>query len=310
MIPVSKRIDIAIACVILILMLAISYMLANIIWGLLNGFQVMPDELDVSSPATQVNVAPVIEVRQMNAWNLFGEYKAKVVERKPKAQTVAPKTTLKLTLQGVFHGETAEDSTAIIAERGKTGELYRVGDKVSRGVKLDAVYSDRVILLRNGNLEALYFNESFKPGASSFKISPTDNLKKVSPAITPRSTTQAKNARSRLGKMVASGKAHSPTSIVKAITEDLETNPEEALSELGLESGGLSQGYKIGRQAPRDLLRALGLRTGDTILSVNGQSLGNMGSDAQLIRSAMSGGKVRVEIQRGSRRFTVNVDVP
>ena len=67
----------------------------------------------------------------------------------------APETTLNLTLSGLFMSSLENAGSAII--RGPDGRTnrYSVGDTVLQGVTLDRILSDRVIILRNGNAEAL-----------------------------------------------------------------------------------------------------------------------------------------------------------
>jgi len=54
------------------------------------------------------------------------------------------------------------------------------------------------------------------------------------------------------------------------------------------------------------MLTQVGLQPGDVILSVNGQTLGNMSDDQMLLDQVTASGQARLEIQRGNRRFVVN----
>ena len=54
------------------------------------------------------------------------------------------------------------------------------------------------------------------------------------------------------------------------------------------------------------MLTQLGLQPGDVILSVNGQTLGNLNDDQMLLEQVTNSGQARLEIQRGNRRFVVN----
>jgi general secretion pathway protein C len=54
------------------------------------------------------------------------------------------------------------------------------------------------------------------------------------------------------------------------------------------------------------MLTQLGLQPGDVILSVNGQTLGNIDDDQNLLGQVTDSGQARLEIQRGNRRFVVN----
>ena len=60
----------------------------------------------------------------------------------------APETRLNLELQGVFTNNNPDLSSAIIAERGKNGELFAIGDRVPGNALLHAVEQDHVLIKR------------------------------------------------------------------------------------------------------------------------------------------------------------------
>lgn len=69
----------------------------------------------------------------------------------------APATNLQLTLLGSFVHSDAKRSSALIQRQGEPAQRYAVGSEIAPGVRLDAVYADRVELLRNGRRESLTF---------------------------------------------------------------------------------------------------------------------------------------------------------
>ena len=69
----------------------------------------------------------------------------------------APETRLNLELQGVFTNNNPDLSSAIIAERGKNGELFAIGDRVPGNALLHAVEQDHVLIKRGSRLEKLLF---------------------------------------------------------------------------------------------------------------------------------------------------------
>lgn len=71
---------------------------------------------------------------------------------------VAPNTNLRLTLLGSFVDTAGKGSSAIIQLEGSPAKRYAVGQELSSGVLLHAVYRDRVELKRNGRLETLAFS--------------------------------------------------------------------------------------------------------------------------------------------------------
>lgn len=83
------------------------------------------------------NTGPSLATRQ-----LFG----RVDDNQPEQVISAPTTRLNLELQGVFLSAAASLSSAIVAERGKNGKLYLVGDKLPGNSVLHSVESDHILL--------------------------------------------------------------------------------------------------------------------------------------------------------------------
>ncbi|WP_238338927.1 type II secretion system protein N [Pseudomonas berkeleyensis] len=71
-----------------------------------------------------------------------------------------PATNLQLTLLGSFVHSDPQRSSAMIQRQGQSPQRYAIGTDVDNGVRLDAVYADRVELVRNGRRESLTFPRS------------------------------------------------------------------------------------------------------------------------------------------------------
>jgi general secretion pathway protein C len=71
-----------------------------------------------------------------------------------------------------------------------------------------------------------------------------------------------------------------------------------------------ASGYKISNQISQTGLRQAGLKQGDVILSVNGQPVGNIANDRSMIDQVVAAKRVRVEVQRDTRRFFVTIPIP
>ena len=81
-------------------------------------------------------------------------------------------------------------------------------------------------------------------------------------------------------------------------------NREQYLKNMGVNTNS-GQGYEVTEQTPAALRNKLGLRSGDRILSLNGQSVGQGQSDVQLLEQAKREGKVKIEIKRGDQVMTI-----
>jgi len=303
----------------LVCLIGIGIVLSQLLWLAVYG--VTKPKIEFNSPRLALNAQDkAVNISEIQNWHLFGQ----LSEIRPavKARPIeAPKTTLKLELLGVFLGANGAKSTAIIGEIGQDPDYFREGDTIAKGVILKEVHNDKVILDRNGAYETLTYAETAGSGAggsvanASAQSSSSSSFSQARRNFLKRSTQaplseNSEPAKSQLGQMVRSGKAYTPNTIVNALKQDLTDNPTAAIQELGLESGGDSGGYVISSNAPQDLLRTMGLRVGDRVLSVDGQSISGSASDSAIIQSAMQKSNVKVQVQRGTRTFTANVAVP
>lgn len=268
---------------------------------------------DTERPAERVDIASL---------SLFGE----VASEAPAPRVVdAPETKLNLELQGVFTADDPDDSTAIVAERNKTGELFRIGDRLPGNAVLEAVNNDHILIKRGGRVEKLMFSDA--PLRRQVSRT-TSNVS--APVPSPQlgdTSSRLQNVRERIAARrqqveARRGIVNSPASPastsgslrqrVAEYRDRIQNDPQSVLSELGVSpvQSGEASGYRISGQLPEQALRQAGLQQGDVILSVNGRPVGNVVNDQGMIDQAMAAGRVRVEVQRGSRKFYLTVPIP
>lgn len=259
--------------------LLIASQLAVFTWMILS-----PASLVLSEPSRAKGVAKIADNDSIADAHIFGDAAVEVIAV-PK-EVNAPKTRLRLELLGVMAASNAENSSAIIAPKGGSGENYRIGDVVQGRTKLAAVQQDQVILDSNGKLEALKFDLGRKQGIQK-STKPTPSQRKS------RGTLQDRFKQIR-----------SASDAVSVLRDEVANNPSGALKQLGLETATNGAGYKVSNSG--SMLTQLGLQPGDIILSVNGQTLGNLDDDQLLLEQVTNSGQARLEIQRGNRRFVVN----
>lgn len=68
-----------------------------------------------------------------------------------------PQTTLPVTLRAVFAASDAKSASAVIESNDGRTQVIKVGGTVDASTTLQAVHPNSVVLLRNGELETLYF---------------------------------------------------------------------------------------------------------------------------------------------------------
>ena len=260
-----------------LLVVALAWLVAETVWLLMHG----PNQPIPESDRTRLQVSGSSErdslsQKQVDDWQLFGEYQA-VATPQNDAPTDAPETRLRLELLGVFQSPIPELSTAIIAEKGKEGELYHVGDSIPGNASLEEVYADRVILRRAGRLEALRWSEAALGGVSE--------VSRPAPSRSRDQVVQQEGG-----------------------PDDMERQRKTIISQLGLRpvSQGSNQGYTLGKRAPKQLLSQVGLQANDVILSVNGHGLGTEEGDIAALESYKQTQQASIVVLRGDQQFTVN----
>lgn len=227
----------------------------------------------------------------MASWHLFGDAaEAPVVQQE---EISAPETRLRLSLMGVFVSPNKDQSSAIIAEQGREGEFFKVGDRVQGRARLAQVYEDKVILDNSGKLETLTFEDAAKGASSGFKAGAP---KKAAPKKRTSNKRNSKEFRKRLTKV------RTPEDFVSFAKEELENDPYQAMENVGLKQAG--NGYEVTNNA--SMLKNLGMKAGDKLISINGQSLGDPLTDKELIDEVYAQGTAVIEVERDGRRFKVN----
>lgn len=290
----------------LALALWLSWWAADTFWLMYSG----PQDAPMQSPLPVVSAAPTqqssgLSAERIRSWSLFGAAGAAPVV--VSAAESAPDTRLRLELLGLFQSPDNSQAGAIIAEQGKEGDLYRVGAKVPGNATLEEILSDRVILLRAGQREALRLKEPELVGMVDGASSSASGA--GSDGRATRVDRRNVSVRPPVTQQMAPANAQSMTDssgVDPADMEgDLSVQRNIIIQQLGLAPAD-GEGYRIGPGAPADLLQQVGLRQGDILVSVNGNVLGNEGSDIAALQEFRNTGAATIVVQRGAQRFTVN----
>ena len=286
---------------ILAFVLAAGYSLAQITWLVAVGG---------SSDNTPISANPLVSSKtaavgrfygkEIAEWDLFGSFEAQKKAPETRVQVKAPDTRLQLTLKGVYVAPVVEQSSAIIADK-RNAKRYLVGEKVPGGVLLHEVQSKLVILKRGAKYETLRFSESSLKAPIRSKSRVTSSQRR-----------RVSAGRRGIVKDIRSGRISS----VQDVLNDYGANPAEQFAAVLLEAGmepteeGGEPGLKVGASAPKDILKTIGLRSGDIVRSVNGFPVNELQGDDVLLRKILTSDHAKIVIQRGSRRFTVNYPLP
>ena len=295
----SRKIATATSILLIVLMSLTVANTALFFMETMNSPGIIPD----STPAsTSLITQPTFKVSSLE---LFGRLESVDIV----AQTIdAPETKLNLELQGIFITEDAKFSTAIVAKKGKIGELFAIGDKLPGNAILAAVLEDHVLIRRGTKMEKLLFSDSKFQFVSD---EAPENTSSRSGGISGITRSRLGNARNSIRNTNGSNNKSTNNKTLTQYQEKLRNDLHGTLSEAGITPVSIdeSNGYKVGADAQAAVKQA-GLQPGDMILSINGRPVGVASNDTALMAQVMASSRVRVEVQRGTRRFFLTVPVP
>lgn len=257
-------------------LLLLTYSLAQWTWRLVSSPEPAPaPAIRPTATATQETA-----LRDLLAASLFGN--APVTAG---SSSNLPLTALNLVLTGVM--ASGQNGFALISVDGAVELPYGIGQDVTGGAKLHAVYGDRVVLRRGGTLETLPLKEN------DAKLAPGSI---VSGTPVPPSP----------GNIV---RAQGPNSFAVAregINRQLQTPEFLSQAQMVPNAGG---GFLVRQIQAGSLYERLGLRAGDVIRSVNGQPINNIDEVMRLYQQ-LGGldtvGQLSVEVSRAGKPETLN----
>ena len=313
----------------ILLFAGIAYTLISTVWHFVSG----PARDSVQQPIAGVDrsnpIDRAVNVQSIIGANIFGDISAApIVEKEPEpSNEPAKETRLPLTLLGVFQAEHAEDSAAIVAQKGKAGLRYAVGQTMPGNAELVEVLSDHIILRRAGVREALRFPKSDQLINANEDAESSQNRQSITSsqystnsesrrAVGQAKITPPNRSVGGQNRRLSSATRDSGTATTRQVVEEyrdrLDADPEGTLNSIGVDpvQAGDAQGYKLGGLASSPLLRNTGLQSGDVLLSVNGQPVGDIAQDQLRINSVLAEGSARLEVMRGDRRFFVTAALP
>lgn len=260
----------------LLLVIGIGWQLANIIWMLIPG----PAAGDpVAVPPGQVVVGgsePVTaDVQAIATAHLFGEAGADdappVVEEVPDEDLEDTRLS-NLQLKGTIASPEAAMSAAIVSDGNKEEKVYLIGDPIASGAKLHAVYTDRVVLNENGRLTNLRLPEEYTEAAPVRRT-----------ATRRRAATPA------------------PTQSIQTVVSQNVARLADVIRPTPYFVNGEQQGYRVYPGRDRRQFAALGLRPGDLIKDIDGQSLTDPAQAMEIFQSLGSADQVSVTVERNGQ---------
>lgn len=214
--------------------------------------------------------------------------------REPSDPPATTQTSARLpafVLRGVFASDGAS-SAALLEVDGAT-DRYRPGDKVTETFDLSEVAPDHVTLTGAGQTITLSFEDAHLSASGS----QADQIASDPAALI-----------ARLGRdLVVPIRAEKPkapettSEYIDYWRKRIRKNPQAVLDEIGLTPS--PEGYVIADR--HDVgVKLAGLKAGDLVRSVNGQSVGDPDDDRRFYDRIAASGQARLEVERNGRVLT------
>jgi len=191
----------------------------------------------------------------------------------------APQTQIPLVLTGTIAGNDPQNGLAILGQTAQTAKVFAVGDPVPGGAKLHSVYSDRVIIDRNGQLESLALPHQSNPGN----------------APPPSSAAlQGDNAPiERMRRMMVEQ---------PGLFADI-MRPQPVMDH------GRLNGFRVYPGRNRVAFMRLGLRPGDQVTAINGTPLDDRDRSEQIMRTLSTSSEAHVTIIRNGQQQDLTLNI-
>ncbi|MEE8237570.1 MAG: type II secretion system protein GspC [Gammaproteobacteria bacterium] len=263
-----------------LLIVALASKLAELTWTIIPGTPVDAPAPTVGASAARAGSdAAYLDFSSITGSHLFGEASQSVVA---VTETIvdAPDTNLNLELRGTVSFRDSETGWAIIADDRGQDKIYFVDDAIDggRGTTLHAVYGDRVLLNRAGNLETLRLPKELSSGAPTAAFRPAG----PAPVVSPSSL-----------RAVISENASRITNVIRIVPH--------------IEQGQMV-GFRLNPGEARGQFDALGLRPGDVVTEINGTSMTDPSRGLQVFEALGETTVASVTVLRNGQPEVLTID--
>jgi general secretion pathway protein C len=202
-------------------------------------------------------------------------------------------STLTVKLKGVFAGGAGAPGYAIVNIGGRD-QSAGVGTEISPGVALDSVHARHIVLKRNGIFERVNLEERpMVAQAAPRPVAPPPAAAPAPPAPAAQTPAQPPPPAGP-GARFQRPEPYAPVGDVP--TEP--PPPTPAPSKAPVKQGS-AQGLVVSSVPAGSLLERIGLRPGDVVTSVNGQTVATEADVARVLQGRSLLGPVNAEVVRG-----------
>jgi general secretion pathway protein C len=236
----------------------------------------------------EAEVRPLEEYAVISERNLFGGSGEVSTDHSPEhiALDTMPVAALGLKLVGTVVANQASESSAIIEDQStRKQEVYQEGDRI-REIQIKRILRHNVIINTGRRDEVL----TMLPEESTAQTPPPRPSRSVRPGPTSSSSI-------RLDR----GDLESQMADLNELMQQVRIRP--------FMEGKRPAGFLISNIKPGSLFSRMGLRNGDVIQGVNGESVNNPEQAIELYESLMEGGDIELDIKRGRRTQKLQYEI-
>ena len=282
----ERRLELIRTLCVLALVIMLSQASARLVWAFFVPAPAPAPEISASAPAGPADRRPdrarVEDSRgeKLASLHLFGRPDPPQAESEMEAMMAmvdAPETTLSLVLTGLLAYSTGDRGLAVIAEQGGEQEVYGIGDTVPGNAEIEAIYPDRVMLRRAGNLETLYLEDQ------------DDELRAAITAGAAGPTTPADSG------------DDGPRMVSRSFVDESLANMQDLARQVQIHihnpSGG-RHGFRLVAPGGSDFLDDLGLQPDDILYEVNGIELSDAGAGMEAFSELRNARQINLVYER------------
>jgi general secretion pathway protein C len=264
----------------LLLVVLVAWQLAKIVWMLVPGAAAgVHVTLPSSLPRAALQSGTSSDVVAIAATHIFGiadaENETLEIIAEPD-DDLADTRLANLVLKGTVASAQPEYSVALISDGNNDQQVYVIGDAISSRASLHAVYADRVVLNEKGEYTNLRLPREYTSA--------------------PANTVRRRTAATR--------QSPSKQSIQNVVSQNL-TKLTDVIRPTPYMQNGQPAGYRVYPGRDRKQFAALGLRPGDIIKDIDGQSLTDPTQAMKIFQSLGTADQVTVTIERGGQAETL-----
>lgn len=260
--------------------------------------ELVPSEVALVAPAGGGSNLSLAQFR------LFGS----AVDPAGGAYADAPETALNLILKGTSSHHEQQLARAVIADDQQAEKVYKVGDEFPNGVRVLAIYPDRVVLNAAGRIEVLRLRQTLASSSGA-------NASGSAAAAPSSGLATGPNGLIGLNQTVPSAPGSVNPMVVsapidwEAVRQQAIADPgsiAKAFSVLPVMIDGKLAGVRVSSNTYGAQLAESGLQPDDIVTAVNGQRLDSIEAGYAALDSLKSAGAVTLTVNRDGAEKTLS----